>query len=103
MYDLVIENARLCDGTGAPSYMGTLGVHPNRGVLAAGKVADLVLFDPDRVTSKQPEFADDFPLGGRRLIAKAEGIEATFLAGTQLYNHGEHTGELPGRILRSYE
>ncbi len=76
---------------------------PNRGVLVPGKVADLVLFDPDRVTSKQPEFANDFPLGGRRLIAKAEGIEATFLAGTQLYNNGEHTGELPGRILRSYE
>ena len=76
---------------------------PNRGVLAEGKVADLVLFDPDRVTSKPPEFTNDFPLGGRRLIAKAEGIEATFLAGTQLYNHGEHTGELPGRMLRSYE
>ncbi|PON15997.1 hypothetical protein C2W62_20840 [Candidatus Entotheonella serta] len=26
MYDLVIEHAWICDGTGAPSYMGTLGV-----------------------------------------------------------------------------
>ena len=30
MYDLVIENARICDGTGQPSYMGTLGVNDGR-------------------------------------------------------------------------
>ncbi len=76
---------------------------PHRGVLAEGKVADLVLFDIDRIASKRPEFTDDLPKGGRRLIAKSEGIEATFLAGTQLYDKDEHTGALPGRILRSYE
>jgi N-acyl-D-aspartate/D-glutamate deacylase len=26
MYDLVIQNARICDGTGKPSFIGTLGV-----------------------------------------------------------------------------
>ena len=26
MYDLVIQNARICDGTGRPSFIGTLGV-----------------------------------------------------------------------------
>ena len=30
MMDLVIENARICDGTGAPSFMGTLGVEGGR-------------------------------------------------------------------------
>ena len=25
MYDLVIQNARICDGTGKPSFIGTLG------------------------------------------------------------------------------
>ena len=30
MFDLVIENARICDGTGQPSYMGTLGVNDGR-------------------------------------------------------------------------
>lgn len=75
----------------------------DRGILAEGKVADLVLFDPDRVASKKPEFTDDFPLNGRRLIARAEGIEATFVAGVQLYDNGTHSGVLPGRILRSYD
>lgn len=75
---------------------------PNRGVLAEGKIADLVLFDPDTVTAKVPEYAYDFPRNGRRLICKAEGIVGTFVAGTQVYDHGMHTGVLPGRVLRSY-
>jgi N-acyl-D-aspartate/D-glutamate deacylase len=76
---------------------------PNRGVLAAGKVADLVLFDPATVAARPPEYAYDLPCNGRRLISKSEGIMATFVAGTQLYDHDTYTGAMPGRILRSYE
>jgi len=76
---------------------------PNRGHLAAGKVADLVLFDPDTVAPKTPYYVHDFPRNGRRLICEAEGIEATFVAGTQVYERGTHTGATPGRVLRSYE
>lgn len=85
------------------SVPATLFGIPQRGVLALGKVADLVLFDPQRIASKRPEFAHDFPLNGRRLIARAEGIEATFIAGTPLYEHENYSGALPGRVLRSYE
>ena len=63
----------------------------------------MVLFDPDNVISKRPEYVSDLPLNGRRLIAKAEGIIATFVAGKLLYDNGVHTGEKPGRVLRSYE
>ena len=76
---------------------------PNRGVLAEGKVADLVLFDPDTVTAKRPRYVHDLPCNGRRLIAESEGIAATFVAGVQLYADGQHTGAMPGRILRSDE
>jgi N-acyl-D-aspartate/D-glutamate deacylase len=76
---------------------------PNRGVLAEGKVADLVLFDPDTVTAKPPRYAYDLPCNGRRLVSESEGIRATFVAGTQLYDDGKHTGAMPGKILRSYE
>jgi N-acyl-D-aspartate/D-glutamate deacylase len=76
---------------------------PNRGVLAAGKVADLVLFDPATVTAKPPRYAYDLPCNGRRLVSESEGIKATFVAGAQLYDDGKHTGAMPGRILRSYE
>jgi hypothetical protein len=76
---------------------------PNRGVLAEGKVADLVLFDPDTVTAKTPKYAYDLPCNGRRLVSESEGIKATFVSGVQLYDAGRHTGAMPGRILRSYE
>jgi N-acyl-D-aspartate/D-glutamate deacylase len=75
---------------------------PNRGVLEEGKVADLVLFDPETVAAKTPRYVHDLPCNGRRLIAESEGIKATFVAGTQLYDEGTHTGAMPGRILRSY-
>jgi N-acyl-D-aspartate/D-glutamate deacylase len=76
---------------------------PNRGVLAEGKVADLVLFNPDTVTAKTPKYAHDLPCNGRRLVSESEGIKATFVSGIQLYEDGNHTGAMPGRILRSYE
>jgi N-acyl-D-aspartate/D-glutamate deacylase len=76
---------------------------PNRGVLAEGKVADLVLFDPATVTARPPRYVNDLPRNGRRLICESEGIAATFVAGTQLYDRGKHTGAMPGRILRSSE
>jgi len=74
---------------------------PDRGVLAEGKVADLVLFDPATVTAKTPRYAYDLPCNGRRLVSESEGIKATFVAGAQLYDDGKHTGAMPGRILRS--
>jgi N-acyl-D-aspartate/D-glutamate deacylase len=76
---------------------------PDRGVLAEGTVADLVLFDPDTVTAKTPRYAYDLPCNGRRLVSESEGIKATFVAGVQLYDDGKHTGAMPGRILRSHE
>jgi N-acyl-D-aspartate/D-glutamate deacylase len=47
---------------------------PNRGVLAPGKAADLVLFDPDTVAPRPPEYVHDFPAGGRRLISFVDGL-----------------------------
>jgi N-acyl-D-aspartate/D-glutamate deacylase len=75
----------------------------HRGTLAEGKVADLVPFDPQTVAAKPPEYVQDFSRHGRRLISKAEGIVATFVAGTEVYEHGTHTGAFPGRVLRSDE
>jgi N-acyl-D-amino-acid deacylase len=76
---------------------------PQRGTLIEGQVADLVLFDPTTVAPHPPEYVQDFPRAGRRLISRATGVVATFVAGTQVYAQGTHTGAFPGRVLRSGE
>ncbi len=39
MHDLVIENARLCDGLGTPAFAGALAVEDGR-IAAIGIIAD---------------------------------------------------------------
>jgi N-acyl-D-aspartate/D-glutamate deacylase len=42
----------------------------------------------------------DLPAGGKRLVQKADGYRATICSGAVTYENGEHTGELPGQLLR---
>jgi N-acyl-D-aspartate/D-glutamate deacylase len=42
----------------------------------------------------------DLPAGGKRLVQKARGYLATICAGEITYENGEHTGVMPGRLLR---
>ncbi len=75
---------------------------PGRGTISPGMAADLAIFDYDRIRSpERPEIRHDFPGGGRRLVTRSEGIEYTIVNGTILYQAGQHTGSLPGRVLRS--
>ncbi|MCX5744491.1 MAG: D-aminoacylase, partial [Proteobacteria bacterium] len=64
---------------------------------------DLCLFDPRTIGSDPPVFVDDLPAGGRRLIARARGIVATFIHGVQVMREGQETGAQPGRVIRSTE
>ncbi|MDQ3364386.1 MAG: amidohydrolase family protein [Myxococcota bacterium] len=74
-----------------------------RGLLKPGYHADICLFDPKTIGSDPPVFVDDLPAGGRRLIARARGIVATFVHGVQVMREGQETGSLPGRVIRSTE
>lgn len=71
---------------------------------AAGPASDLTghlnLIDFDRIANRRPEVVFDLPAGGRRVLKEADGYLATFVAGTQTFADGEHTGELPGRLVR---
>ena len=68
----------------------TLRVH-DRGRIAPGYFADLVVFDPatiaDRSTYEQPH-------------QYAVGVRHVFVNGTQVIRDGEHTGATPGRVVR---
>lgn len=73
---------------------------PGRGLLKEGYNADVVVFDPDRVNPRIPELTYDLPAGARRLKQKADGIMATVVNGEVLLRNNEHTGALPGKLLR---
>ncbi len=72
----------------------------NRGMLRQGYAADVVVFDPDRITPMLPELVYDLPAGARRLKQKSAGIAATVVNGEVLMRHNEHTGALPGQLIR---
>ncbi|MBG05965.1 MAG: amidohydrolase [Rhodospirillaceae bacterium] len=72
----------------------------DRGQLKPGLKADINVIDYDRLAIGYPEVAYDLPSGGRRLIQRSEGIDATLVAGETVYRDGESTGQYPGRLVR---
>jgi len=75
------------------------GLH-DRGLVRRGKMADLVIFDADTVAPQMPTLEHDLPGGAPRLKQKADGILATIVAGQTVLRNNEHTGALPGQVLR---
>lgn len=72
----------------------------DRGVLAPGWRADINVIDFARLRLLKPEVVYDLPAGGKRLIQRAQGYRHVFVAGTETLRDDEHTGALPGRLLR---
>jgi len=64
----------------------------DRGRIAAGQFADLVLFDPrsvvDRATTAAPQ-------------AQSEGIKTVWVNGVEVFRDGAATGARPGQVLRA--
>jgi len=76
-----------------------VGLH-DRGRIAPGLKADINLIDFERLRLHPPEVTYDLPGGGRRLVQRADGYVATIVSGQVVYRGGEHTGALPGRLVR---
>jgi N-acyl-D-aspartate/D-glutamate deacylase len=72
----------------------------DRGLLREGFAADVNVFDPRTVAPEMPVVVNDLPGGGPRLLQKATGIKATIVNGDLVFDAGEHTGALPGELLR---
>jgi N-acyl-D-aspartate/D-glutamate deacylase len=79
-----------------------VGLH-DRGVLAPGYKADVVVVDFPRLRLRPPVMAFDLPAGGKRLLQQADGYLHTFVSGTETYTNGEPTGALPGRLVRGVQ
>ena len=73
----------------------------DRGRIAPGKAADFAIFDATTVASgKRPVMRRDFPAGGRRMVMPAQGVHYTIVNGVVLFADQEHSGALPGVVLR---
>jgi N-acyl-D-amino-acid deacylase len=72
-----------------------------RGLLREGMIADINVFDPERIAPRLPVLVADLPTGARRLEQKADGILATIVSGEILISNGKHTGAFPGHLVRA--
>ncbi len=72
----------------------------NRGLLRTGMAADVIVFDPEKIAPMLPTLDHDLPAGARRLKQKATGLKTTIVNGQVLLKNNEHTGALPGQLLR---
>lgn len=77
----------------------------DRGLIALGRPADLVVFDPTTVGSEKIRRIYDLPSGADRLVADAAGIEVVVVNGKvvrqsnrDLFNTS--ASAMPGRLLR---
>jgi N-acyl-D-aspartate/D-glutamate deacylase len=78
---------------------GAAGLH-DRGVLAVGKKADVNVIDWGRLGSDAPYVVSDLPAGGKRLLQKVHGYDATIVSGQITYREGQATGTLSGKLVR---
>jgi len=72
----------------------------DRGVLAPGLRADVNLIDLERLQLAPPQVVFDLPANGRRMIQRVNGYRMTVQSGQPIYENGDPTGALPGKLLR---
>ena len=77
-----------------------IGLH-DRGRIEPGLRADINIVDYDALQLHSPKIQYDLPAGGKRLVQRSKGFDATIVAGELVWRDGEATGTLPGRLLRS--
>ncbi len=74
---------------------------PERGRIAPGAWADLLLFDPATVGISKLERIRDLPGGGTRMIRRPRGVHGVWVNGTRVFD-GAHYAPLaagPGHVL----
>jgi N-acyl-D-aspartate/D-glutamate deacylase len=72
-----------------------------RGRLTTGSFADVNVIDLEALELPAPRYVYDFPHGAGRYVQGAMGYDYTLVNGHVFMDHGEHTGELCGAMLKN--
>src|ERR1700759_2408263 len=72
----------------------------DRGLLATGYKADINVIDYDNMQLHSPKVLYDLPVGGRRLLQRIDGYDATIVSGVVTQREGQATGARPGKLVR---
>ncbi|HYE90490.1 MAG TPA: amidohydrolase family protein [Terriglobales bacterium] len=80
---------------------------PERGRLAPGAWADVVVFDPATIDALPAEWVTDLPAGEPRFVSRARGVEWSLVNGEPVLERGRvlerPAGARPGRVLRRFD
>jgi N-acyl-D-amino-acid deacylase len=76
-----------------------------RGVIAAGYSADLVLFDPQTVGISALERSADLPGGAKRMIRRPRGVHGVWVNGLQVFDGAKYIRRQsgPGVVIRTFD
>ena len=75
----------------------------DRGTLAEGKAADVLVYDMDELAIDPPwigEAVYDLPGDEWRRVQRAKGYDKIIVNGEVTFDDGECTGAVPGQLLR---
>jgi N-acyl-D-aspartate/D-glutamate deacylase len=83
--------------TGLPA---TLYRIPDRGRIAEGAFADMILFDPARIGISKTRRVKDLPASASRLVREPVGLDGVWINGIQVFDGNDYVAaEGPGRVL----
>ena len=78
---------------------------PQRGRIAPGYFADLVLFDPSKVGITNLERVSDLPGGGTRMIRSPRGVHGVWVNGLRVFDGAKYIRRQsgPGTVIKNFD
>ncbi len=78
---------------------------PDRGRIAPGAWADMLLFDPETVGISPPMRVSDLPAGGTRTVRRPNGVAGVWVNGVKVFDGQDYVDleSPPGHVLDRFD